>query len=770
MLRPYVTNAPSLRSDRQHGDPVHRFPRSLRVEIERAQRRDVVSPPFDPRRRRHAEPVHVEDAAAHAELRDLGHRRYAGVPHLLEAPHHVGEPLTASHCERQPGVPEGRRHPGALRGGACGGHEQADPPREQCFDGLDPLAGDLDVRLLGAERFALRVQRGALARQGLQVGEPALGLGGGRRHHDEPALRSPARERGQEDGGARARQTGGAPADAGSRQGIGQGPSRRQGVEAIDQEREGHQRVNVATPSSTAARSRARTSSGPLASVLPPPANRAAPSARASSTSAPNTSRTRAAGAGVRSDSRGSGPDTMAPTVSAPWVRNCTPGSPSSSDTGASPRARRLTSASTNGTNAGAAGSAVHAVSSRLPTSRTPASRASHGSPFTVARTVLPCPVSRPPSPVGSTRYRRVTWIPSIPSTADVATGPGVPPEPSRQCAPPAARARFSWPMSGGSAGGITTLTAAPPSSRSPITTSLPRCTRRPCSSTASAAATNGPAPLDAVTCPGGATRHAKTPRSSARSSSASSAASPTHHPGPTPGGSAIESVDPGAASPRPTSRPRTRSVTAAGRAPGVPTIETATAPSDTRAAPTPRFAGTSEPGASASTRTPRATAAWPGPSAVRWRSLITCTSRPSSGSAFTRRAASRTAAVRSSRRGDTAALSTVANSASRVPARATPSARTSHTRSDAAAAAREPRAAARNRSSTGRPSATAPDDTELSRITTRAVRWCPAAPRSGAAGAGTSGRAARTISTISPVRSSRSRTCRSLRRRALCR
>src|SRR5205823_2043286 len=110
----------------------------------------------------------------------------------------------------------------------------------------------------------------------------------------------------------------------------------------------------------------------------------------------------------------------------------------------------------------------------------------------------------------------------------------------------------------------------------------------------------------------------------------------PTHHPGP-PGGSAIETVEPGAASARPTSRPRTCRVTAAGRAPGVPTIDTATAASDTRTEPTPRFAGTSVGGASASTRTPRGTSARPDPSAVRWRSLITCTSRPSSGSASTR-------------------------------------------------------------------------------------------------------------------------------------
>src|SRR5256886_8607805 len=52
--------------------------------IERPQRQDLVAPPLDPRRRRHPEPVHVEDAAAHAELRDLGDRRHARVAHLAD--------------------------------------------------------------------------------------------------------------------------------------------------------------------------------------------------------------------------------------------------------------------------------------------------------------------------------------------------------------------------------------------------------------------------------------------------------------------------------------------------------------------------------------------------------------------------------------------------------------------------------------------------------------------------------------------------------------
>src|SRR2546423_3996626 len=247
------------------------------------------------------------------------------------------------------------------------------------------------------------------------------------------------------------------------RRGTRQAPRRRQRVEAIGQERESHQRVTVATPNPAAARSSASTSSGPLASLWPAPANRRPASAAASTISPPSTSRTTAGGAGVRSDSRGSGPDTMAPTVSAPRLRNSTPGAPSTAETGASPRARRFTSASTNGTNAGAAGSAVHAVSSRLPRSRTPASRASQGSPLTLARTVLSSPFSLPASPMASRRYRRATWIPSIPATLDAAIGPGVPATPNRQRAPRAATARFTWPMSAASAGGPPPPTPAPP-------------------------------------------------------------------------------------------------------------------------------------------------------------------------------------------------------------------------------------------------------------------------------------------------------------------
>src|SRR5947208_393511 len=639
-----------------------------------------------------------------------------------------------SHFSQRP------RHPRALGGGAPGRDQHPNLPRQQQLQRLHALAGDLEVRLFGAQRLTLRVQRHRGPRQRPQVRKPPLRIGRRGCDHDKHALCESPRERGHQHGGTRAGEAGDAQTGTGRGQPFRQRPRRRQRVQPVDHEVERHQRVRVATPSSTSAKTRASTSSSPLASWRPAPANRATANAVASSTSAPSTSRTSAGGAGVRSDSRGSSPSTVAPIVSAPRVRNSTRGSPSTSETGASPRARRFTSASTNGTNAGVAGSAVHAVSSRLPRSRTLPSRTSHGSPFSVASTVVSLLIPRPASPVTvSIRYLRVTCTPLIPGTAAPAMTPGVPVSAKRQRPPRAASARFTWPINAGSAGGSTTLTLVPACGRSPMATSLPPSpparTRFPSSSTASAAATNGPPPAlgGAATRAGGATRHTSNRRSSARSSSASSTISPTHQPGPS-DGNEIDTVDPGVASARPTSRPRIRSVTGAGPpsrpAPGVPTMPTAAAPSVTRTVPTPRFGAAWLGGARASTRTPRGTAARPDPSAVRCRSLTTCTSRAGSGSASTRRVAAPTAAVRSSRRAETPTLSTVASNASLVPARATPSASTSQRRSDAVARTNEPRTIAFRRSSTGRPSTTSPDDGELSRITARAVGSCSDPPR----------------------------------------
>src|SRR6266496_1628541 len=91
MLRPYRTRPLSLGSHRQNRHPLDRVTGPLRVEIKAPQRDDFVAPPFQTRRGRHPEAVHVEDAAAHAELRDFRHGGHTAVSHGLEAPDGVAE-------------------------------------------------------------------------------------------------------------------------------------------------------------------------------------------------------------------------------------------------------------------------------------------------------------------------------------------------------------------------------------------------------------------------------------------------------------------------------------------------------------------------------------------------------------------------------------------------------------------------------------------------------------------------------------------------------
>ena len=102
--------------------------RALGREIEPANRGDVVAPPLDPGRRRHAEAVHVEDAAPDAELGDLGDRRHPAVAHPLErlAPR---RPAGGARPRRAgAGALQRRRHQGPLRGGARRRDQDPEPP------------------------------------------------------------------------------------------------------------------------------------------------------------------------------------------------------------------------------------------------------------------------------------------------------------------------------------------------------------------------------------------------------------------------------------------------------------------------------------------------------------------------------------------------------------------------------------------------------------------------------------------------------------------
>ena len=67
---------------------------ALRIEIEVPQLDDVVAPELEAHRLGHAERVDVEDAAAHAELRDVFHHRHAFEPDAFEM---RGQLLRATH-------------------------------------------------------------------------------------------------------------------------------------------------------------------------------------------------------------------------------------------------------------------------------------------------------------------------------------------------------------------------------------------------------------------------------------------------------------------------------------------------------------------------------------------------------------------------------------------------------------------------------------------------------------------------------------------------
>jgi len=121
---------PSLGSHRQNRRPLDRLARALRIQIEAPDRSHVISPPLETRRSRHPEPVHVQDPAAHAELRHFSHGRNPLVPHVREASHDVAQrrssPVPLPRRQHQPHVAECRRHTGPLGGRPRGRHEHAD--------------------------------------------------------------------------------------------------------------------------------------------------------------------------------------------------------------------------------------------------------------------------------------------------------------------------------------------------------------------------------------------------------------------------------------------------------------------------------------------------------------------------------------------------------------------------------------------------------------------------------------------------------------------
>ncbi|PYP31099.1 MAG: hypothetical protein DMD49_08770, partial [Gemmatimonadetes bacterium] len=172
--------------------------RALCVEVEAAQGHDLVAPPLDSGRARHPEAVHVDDPAAHAELRHVGHRRHALVAHHRQpfGGHAEAHPFRLcrppSRFEHQSHRVEGGRHAGSFRAGARGRHQHPHRAMQQRLEALDPFARDLEVGLLGPQPLALRVQARHGTEERLDVGEPTLGVARRSGQDHEHSLRETA--------------------------------------------------------------------------------------------------------------------------------------------------------------------------------------------------------------------------------------------------------------------------------------------------------------------------------------------------------------------------------------------------------------------------------------------------------------------------------------------------------------------------------------------------------------------------------------------------
>ena len=191
---------------RQCRHPPDLLQRPLGIEVERSDGDHLVTAPLDAYRRRHPEAVGVQDAAPHCELRHIGNAGDAFVSHRLEplddrrgSLHRTGRDLQAFPGERV-------RHPGPLGGSLERRNDDSRGPSEQCVEGLDALARDLVVRLLHAERLALRIEARRVTQKNREVRLPSLRLGRRIGNDQEDALRGVTRQRRDQNGRARSGQ------------------------------------------------------------------------------------------------------------------------------------------------------------------------------------------------------------------------------------------------------------------------------------------------------------------------------------------------------------------------------------------------------------------------------------------------------------------------------------------------------------------------------------------------------------------------------------
>jgi hypothetical protein len=183
----------------------------LRSEVETPDRVQLVAPPFETCRRRHAEAVYVDDAAPDTELGYLGHRGDPAITHRFESSGSFGEGTAACLAsigragpEAKRLLGEGGRDSGALQGRPGGGDQDSEAALEQGGNRFHPLARDLIVRLFLTQRLTLGIERDRHIGEVLQIAEPTLGVGRRRADDGQQPLGRFLGEPGGQHGSARA--------------------------------------------------------------------------------------------------------------------------------------------------------------------------------------------------------------------------------------------------------------------------------------------------------------------------------------------------------------------------------------------------------------------------------------------------------------------------------------------------------------------------------------------------------------------------------------
>ena len=142
-----------LRLERQHHDLLDGTRGALARQVELAHLHEFITPELEAHGGRHAEAVHVHDAAAHRELRHVLHHLGALEADAPEMRGEFLEPPRGAARQFQPRLGQRVRQARALLHGAHRGDEHAHLPAAQPLQCLDALARHLGMRLHLAESF-----------------------------------------------------------------------------------------------------------------------------------------------------------------------------------------------------------------------------------------------------------------------------------------------------------------------------------------------------------------------------------------------------------------------------------------------------------------------------------------------------------------------------------------------------------------------------------------------------------------------------------------